>query len=132
MACGVQLSCGEVLAQLLVIGLTNGAIIALNAISVTLIYYLSPNLAEFRISALVLIMVVLGGARRVVGPIVGAVLIASYDLIIISRVGDWFDQLRESTGSWFWSAVNPRGSNFLAFGLLLYLSVLYRSRRMAR
>ncbi|HYF64996.1 MAG TPA: hypothetical protein VD886_19380, partial [Herpetosiphonaceae bacterium] len=38
MTCGVQLSCGEVLARLLIIGLSNGAIIALNAISVTLIY----------------------------------------------------------------------------------------------
>ncbi len=118
--------------KLLAFGLS-GAIAGLaGALFATSFGYISPNLAEFRISALVLIMVVLGGSRRVVGPIVGAVLIASYDLIIISRVGDWFDQLRESTGSWFWSAVNPRGSNFLSFGLLLYLSVLYRSRRTAR
>jgi len=38
MACGIHLHCGEVLLQLLAIGLTNGAIIALNAIGVTLVY----------------------------------------------------------------------------------------------
>ena len=38
MTCGVHLQCSEVLLQLLAIGLSNGAIIALNAIGVTLIY----------------------------------------------------------------------------------------------
>src|SRR5262245_29936360 len=38
MTCGIHLHCGEVLLQLLAIGLTNGAIIALNAIGVTLVY----------------------------------------------------------------------------------------------
>jgi branched-chain amino acid transport system permease protein len=118
--------------KLLAFGLS-GAIAGLGgALFATSFGYLTPNLAEFRISALVVIMVVLGGSRRTTGAIVGAVLIASYDLVIISRVGDWFDQLRETTGSWFWSAINPRGSNFLSFGLLLYLTVLYRSRRTAK
>ncbi|HET9224097.1 MAG TPA: hypothetical protein VFO07_16410, partial [Roseiflexaceae bacterium] len=38
MICGIHRQCGEVLLQLLVIGLSNGAIIALNAIGVTLVY----------------------------------------------------------------------------------------------
>jgi branched-chain amino acid transport system permease protein len=38
MTCGVHLQCSEVLLQLLAIGLSNGAIIALNAIGVTLVY----------------------------------------------------------------------------------------------
>src|SRR6266545_4052607 len=38
MTCGIHLSCGEILLQLLAIGLSNGAMIALNAIGVTLIY----------------------------------------------------------------------------------------------
>ncbi len=38
MSCGVHLSCGALLLQLLGIGLSNGAIIALNAIGVTLVY----------------------------------------------------------------------------------------------
>ena len=38
MTCGVHLQCSEVLLQLLAIGLSNGAIIALNAIGITLVY----------------------------------------------------------------------------------------------
>src|SRR5215218_3863369 len=38
MTCAIHLSCGEIFLQLLAIGLSNGAIIALNAIGVTLIY----------------------------------------------------------------------------------------------
>ena len=38
MTCGIHRNCAEVLLQLLAIGLSNGAIIALNAIGVTLVY----------------------------------------------------------------------------------------------
>ncbi|HEX9441386.1 MAG TPA: hypothetical protein VF909_16995, partial [Roseiflexaceae bacterium] len=38
MTCGIHLTCAEVLIQLLAIGLSNGAIIALNAIGATLVY----------------------------------------------------------------------------------------------
>src|SRR5262245_49062395 len=38
MLCGTNVACGEVLLQLLLIGLSNGAMIALNAIGVTLVY----------------------------------------------------------------------------------------------
>lgn len=115
--------------KLLAFGISGGIAGIAGALFATSFGYLTPNLAEFRISAIVLIMVVLGGSRRVSGAIIGALLIASYDLVVISRVGDWFDRLRETSGQWFWSAINPRGSNFLAFGVMLYLTVLYRSRR---
>jgi branched-chain amino acid transport system permease protein len=113
--------------------LLSGAIAGLaGALFATGFSYLSPGLAEFRVSALVLIMVILGSGRWAAGPLIGALLVSAYDLIVIPRVGDWFDALRESTGNWFWSAINPRGSNFLSFGLLLYLTVWYRSRRAER
>ena len=38
MNCGVNASCAELLLQILAIGLSNGAVIALNAIGVTLVY----------------------------------------------------------------------------------------------
>src|SRR5687768_13079690 len=36
--CGAHITCWEVMLQLLVIGLSNGAVIALNALGVTLVY----------------------------------------------------------------------------------------------
>jgi len=38
MTCGINTSCAELLLQILAIGLSNGAVIALNAIGVTLVY----------------------------------------------------------------------------------------------
>ncbi len=38
MTCGINAHCGDLLLQILVIGLSNGAVIALNAIGVTLVY----------------------------------------------------------------------------------------------
>ncbi|MBM7842371.1 ABC transporter permease [Herpetosiphon giganteus] len=90
--------------------------------------YISPGLAEFRVSAIALIIVVLAGSRRIIAPLIAACLVLGYDLLLIPKVGKLFDDLREQTGNWFWSAINPRGANFLSFGLMLYLTVLYRAR----
>ena len=38
MNCGTTNSCAELLLQILVIGISNGAVIALNAVGVTLVY----------------------------------------------------------------------------------------------
>src|SRR5512138_2583189 len=38
MTCGINAHCAELLLQILVIGISNGAVIALNAIGVTLVY----------------------------------------------------------------------------------------------
>ena len=46
MTCGINTSCAELLLQILVIGLSNGAVIALNAIGVTLVYGVSSKLYQ--------------------------------------------------------------------------------------
>ena len=107
----------------------SGAIAGIGgALFATSFSYFSPNNADFRVSALVLIMVVIAGSRRLIAPMIGAVIVTAYDLLVIPNVGDYFDRLRESSGNWFWAMINPRGANFLAFGLLLYLTVWYRGR----
>ncbi len=93
--------------------------------------YISPTLAEFRVSAIALIIVVLAGSRRVIAPLVAACLVLGYDLLLIPKVGKLFDDLQAQTGNWLWSAINPRGANFLSFGLMLYLTVLYRAEHVA-
>lgn len=90
--------------------------------------YISPTLAEFRVSAIALIIVVLAGSRRIIAPLIATCLVLGYDLLLIPKLGKLFDDLREQTGNWLWSAINPRGANFLSFGLMLYLTVWYRAR----
>jgi branched-chain amino acid transport system permease protein len=59
MPCGASLSCGEILLQLLVYGLSNGAVLALNAIGVTVIYgtIRTLNLAHGDVFALTSVLV---------------------------------------------------------------------------
>jgi branched-chain amino acid transport system permease protein len=77
---------------------------------------------------MVLAMVVIGGAGSVPGAIVGALLIAGYDLLAIPLLGSWFDRLRQSSGGGL-AVFDIRALNSLYFGLALYLTVLFRERR---
>jgi branched-chain amino acid transport system permease protein len=81
--------------------------------------YIDPDTADFRISMMVLAMVVLGGAGSVPGVMAGAVVIALYDRLIIPLLGD---ALARS------SVFDIRQLSYLTFGLAVYLSVLVRAR----
>ena len=60
MLCGVHLTCGELILQLLVYGLSNGAVLALNAIGVTVVYgtVRTLNLAHGDVFALTSVLAV--------------------------------------------------------------------------
>ena len=59
MLCGPHANCGEVLLQILIYGLSNGAVLALNAISVTVVYgtVRTLNLAHGDVFALTTVVV---------------------------------------------------------------------------
>jgi len=86
------------------------------------ISYVDPDVADFRISMMVLAMVIVSGAGSVPGAIIGATVISLYDKLAIPLVGDW---LSRSLGSQF----DIRQVSYLTFGLALYLTVLLRARR---
>lgn len=107
-----------------VIGMTLAGVAgALYASSFT---YVDPELIDFRMSAMVLAMVILGGAGSIPGAILGAVLIATYDRLALPLLGDWLGRLQ---GSHVAAAFDMRGLSYLNFGLALYLTVLFRARR---
>jgi branched-chain amino acid transport system permease protein len=99
------------------------------ALNVALFAYVAPELADFPTSALVLGMVILGGAGSVPGAILGGLLLAGYGRIIIPRLAEVLAQLQP--GQLPIPAIAPdiRGLNYLNFGLALYLTVLVRGRR---
>lgn len=92
--------------------------------------YVDPGQSEFRVSAMVLAMVVIGGAGSVRGAIIGALLVAGYDQLLIPLLGTWVEQLAQTSGIAALAAFDPRALNFLSFGLALYLTMLLRGRRM--
>src|SRR5262249_37135291 len=77
--------------------------------------------------AMLLAMVVIGGAGSVPGAIVGAVVIAAYDQLLIPQLGVWLDRLRQASGGGL-AAFDIRSLNSFYFGLALYLTILIRAR----
>jgi branched-chain amino acid transport system permease protein len=127
------ISCGIDAARMRSLALVLSSAIAglAGALYAGVIAYVDPNQADFRISAMVLAMVIVGGAGNILGGVLGAILIASIDQLGIPRLGAWLDQLAASP-EWRWvGAIDLRALNLLAFGIVLYLAVLLRWRKSA-
>jgi len=91
--------------------------------------YVDPEITmSFHISALILTMVILGGAGSVNGAILGAAVIVLYDKVIVNQIADWI-VLIWPTGVMIGSAPDIRGAAFFNFGIALYLTVLFRARK---
>jgi len=90
--------------------------------------YIDPSLAAFDISSLTLAMVILGGAGSVGGAVLGTALIYFYDKIFVPQLFAWLT-LFWPQGVYIGMVPNLRGTNFFDFGIVLYLTVLWRSRR---
>jgi branched-chain amino acid transport system permease protein len=94
------------------------------ALFASIFSYVDPDVSDFRLSAMALAMVVIGGAGSLPGAILGAFVIAGLDQIVIPRVGVWTD-----AAGGVLAALDVRSLSFLCFGLALYLTVLLRGRR---
>ena len=90
--------------------------------------YIDPSLAAFDISSLTLAMVILGGAGSVGGAVLGTALIYFYDKVFVPQLFAWITLLWPQ-GVYIGMVPNLRGTNFFDFGIVLYLTVLWRSRR---
>jgi branched-chain amino acid transport system permease protein len=90
--------------------------------------FVSPDMAAFHVTTLTLTMVILGGAGSVPGVIIGAMVIISYDQIVVPQIATFLASLMPPDASYIGSVPDIRGTNFLNFGLVLYLTVLIRAR----
>ena len=90
--------------------------------------YIDPGMAAFDVSAMMLAMVILGGAGSVAGAILGTLLIYSYDKVIIPQLFALLSLLWPR-GVYIGMVPDIRGTNFFDFGIALYLTVLWRARR---
>ena len=92
--------------------------------------YIDPEALDFRVSTMVLAMVILGGAGSVPGALLGAGVIALYDRAIIPWLGDFLSHYQPGGGA-YGTAFDVRGMSYLMFGLLLYVTVWVRAGRIA-
>jgi branched-chain amino acid transport system permease protein len=124
---GVSLAHAKLLAFML------GAVVAgiTGALFANIFSYVDSGQSDFTVSAMVLAMVIIGGAGSVRGAILGALLIAGYNQFAISRLGAWLAQTGQASGGWLGqliAAIDLRSLSYLFFGLALYFTVLFRAR----
>jgi len=114
-----------------------GAMVAgiAGALYASIFSYVDTGQSDFTVSAMVLAMVIIGGAGSMRGVIVGALIIAGYNQFAISRIGAWFEHVAQTNSGWVgqvFAAIDLRNLSYLFFGLALYLTVLFRARQQSR
>jgi branched-chain amino acid transport system permease protein len=121
-------SCGISLAGVKPLAFMLGAAVAgvAAALSATIFGYVDPDQSDFRISAMTLAMVVIGGGSGPFGVIGGAFLIAGYDQILLPGLSAWWEAAFGDR-----LPIHLAELNYLAFGLALYLTVRWRGRHLA-
>jgi branched-chain amino acid transport system permease protein len=97
---------------------TAGALFALS------FSYMETGQSDLLTSAMVLAMVIIGGAGSTGGVLAGALLVAGVNQLALPRLGAWLGERGVSVGG-----IDLRSMSYLSFGLLLYGAVLLRGRR---
>ena len=90
--------------------------------------YIDPDIAAFHVSAMLLAMVILGGAGSVGGAVFGTILIYSYDKVLVGQLAAMI-ALLWPRDLYIGMVPDIRGTNFFNFGIALYLTVLWRARK---
>jgi ABC-type branched-subunit amino acid transport system permease subunit len=114
--------------RLLAFVISSGLAGLAGALYASTLTYIDPDIAAFHVSAMMLAMVILGGAGSVTGAILGALLIYGYDKLIIPQLAALVALLWPQ-GLYLGMVPDIRGTNFFNFGIALYLTVLWRARR---
>jgi branched-chain amino acid transport system permease protein len=86
----------------------------------------TPEMFQFPVSVMVLVMVVLGGMGSVRGVVLAALLLAFLQSIILQELTQWVNALGRGIGSPFLQKVQLITSLELIFGLILVLMMLFR------
>ena len=86
----------------------------------------TPEMFNFNVSSMLLVMVVLGGMGSVWGVVLGAVLLQLMQTVFLPQVTNWAHLLGEATGSRFLLNLDLVQWTQLFFGLILIGMMLYR------
>ena len=86
----------------------------------------TPEMFQFPVSVMILVMVVLGGMGSVRGVVLAALILAFLQSVILQELTLWVNALGRATGSVFLQKVQLITSLELIFGLILVLMMLFR------
>jgi branched-chain amino acid transport system permease protein len=86
----------------------------------------TPEMFQFPVSVMLLVMIVLGGMGSVAGVVVGALILQLLQSWFLQDLEQWVHALGKFTGIGFLEAVNIVQSIELIFGVILVVMMLYR------
>ncbi len=86
----------------------------------------TPEMFNFNVSSMLLVMVVLGGMGSVWGVVLGAVLLQLMQTVFLPQLSGWANALGEAVGNHFLATLDLVQWTQLFFGVILIAMMLYR------
>jgi ABC-type branched-subunit amino acid transport system ATPase component/ABC-type branched-subunit amino acid transport system permease subunit len=86
----------------------------------------TPDMFQFTVSTIILVMVVLGGMGSIPGVALGALLLTVFQGLVLGSLSQWTHVIGEATGITPLKTVDFTQANQLIYGLVLVLMMLYR------
>jgi branched-chain amino acid transport system permease protein len=86
----------------------------------------TPDMFQFSVSTIILVMVVLGGMGSIPGVAIGAVILTIFQSIILGQLNVWGHSLGASTNVAWLTTLDLTQLNELIFGIVLVFMMLYR------
>jgi ABC-type branched-subunit amino acid transport system ATPase component/ABC-type branched-subunit amino acid transport system permease subunit len=86
----------------------------------------SPDMFQFTVSTIILVMVVLGGMGSIPGVALGALLLTVFQGLVLGSLSQWAHVIGNATNIGLLKTVDFTQANQLIYGLVLVLMMLYR------
>jgi branched-chain amino acid transport system permease protein len=87
---------------------------------------IGPDDFQFQVSVMILLAIVLGGLGNLVGVLLGGVIIAILNFLVLPQASNWAHALGDKLNLAFLKSVDLTNFHFLIFGLILVLVMLFR------
>jgi branched-chain amino acid transport system permease protein len=92
--------------------------------------YVAPDLIDFQTLAMIIAMVILGGAGDVLGAIAGTILLIGFGQLFIPWLGEGLARILPGNLH-IGSSPDLRGLSYLSFGVAIYLTIFFRAGKRA-
>jgi branched-chain amino acid transport system permease protein len=86
----------------------------------------TPDMFQFTVSTIILVMVVLGGMGSIPGVALGALLLTLFQSLVLGGLSQWAHALGNATGVASLQTLDLTQANQLIYGVVLVLMMLYR------
>ena len=86
----------------------------------------TPEMFNFNVSSMLLVMVVLGGMGSVWGVVLGAILLQLMQTLFLPQISGWLQAIGEAIGSPYLATIDLVQWTQLFFGIILIAMMLYR------